>query len=56
MKEHKIGEKFTITLEVVKQEGCKGCFFVNLGICLITSCRISKRSDRKHVIFKEVKE
>ena len=56
MKELKVGERVTITLEAVKQEGCKGCFFVNLGICLITSCRISERSDRKHVIFKEVKE
>ena len=56
MKELKVGERVTITLEAVKQEGCVGCFFVNLGICLITSCRISKRSDRKHVIFKEVKE
>ena len=28
MKELKVGEKVTITLEVVKkQEGCNGCFF-----------------------------
>lgn len=56
MKELKVGERVTITLEAVKQEGCKGCFFVNIGICLITSCRISERSDRKHIIFEEVKE
>lgn len=27
MKELKVGERFSITLEVVEQNGCKGCFF-----------------------------
>ncbi len=27
MKELKVGERVTITLEAVKQNGCKGCFF-----------------------------
>ena len=27
MKELKVGERVTITLEAVEQETCKGCFF-----------------------------
>lgn len=27
MKEIKVGERLTITLEVVEQKGCNGCFF-----------------------------
>ena len=29
MKEIKVGERVTITLEVVKAKGCSGCFFNN---------------------------
>lgn len=28
MKEFKVGEKLTITLEVVELDGCNGCFFL----------------------------
>ena len=28
MKELKVGERVTITLEVVKARGCSGCFFL----------------------------
>ena len=56
MKEFKVGEKITITLEVVKAKGCSGCFFNNdrcasgeLGLdCIL--------SNGTNVIFKEVKE
>lgn len=56
MKELKVGERVTITLEVVKAKGCSGCFFNNNG------CFASKLGldcilpNRTNVIFKEVKE
>lgn len=61
MKELKVGERVTITLEVVEQKGCKGCFFEGVdGCCGATSlgmeCVPKYRSDGKEVIFKEVKE
>ena len=54
MKELKVGEKVTITLEVVKAKGCSGYFFNNdrcvsgkLGLdCILP--------DGTNVIFKEV--
>lgn len=56
MKELKVGERVTITLEVAKARGCSGCIFNNrrcvayeLGInCILP--------DGTSVIFKEVKE
>ena len=56
MKELKVGERVTITLEVVKAKCCSGCFFNNdrcvsgeLGLdCIL--------SNGTNVIFKEVKE
>lgn len=61
MAEFKVGEKVTITLEVVEQKGCKGCFFDGVdGCCGATSlgmeCVPKYRSDGKNVIYKEVKE
>ena len=55
MKELKVGERVTITLEVVKAKGCSGCFFNNdrcfaskLGLdCILPN--------GTNVIFKEVK-
>ena len=55
MKEIKIGEKFTITLEAVESDNCKDCFFYGLA-CPCMLCSGSERSDGKFVIFKEVKE
>lgn len=62
--ERKIGEQFEydgITLEVVKQESCEGCYFFNifkLRYCnnseIKGHCLMSLRSDKKMVIFKEV--
>ena len=56
MKEFKVGEKITITLEVVKAKGCSGCLFKKnrcvsgeLGLdCILPN--------GKNVIFKEVKK
>ena len=58
MKELKVGERVTITLEVVEELTCYGCFFERSG-CIEgeqLSCCHTERSDRKNVIFKEVKE
>ena len=58
MKELKVGERVTITLEAVK--GCDGCFFDGNGGCVAISlgmeCVPKYRSDHKNIIFKEVKE
>lgn len=56
MKELKVGER--ITLEVVEKKGsCEGCFFYSIFNCpAILKCTKFARSDRKDVIFKEVKE
>lgn len=59
MKELKIGERVTITLEAVEKNGCEGCFFyIQEDYPCMSKCRCSKfdRSDHKNVIFKEVKE
>ena len=68
MKELKVGERVTITLEAVEQQkGCDGCFFSDAdGTCNDPyknkeggskfNCINSERSDHKNVIFKEVKE
>lgn len=61
MKELKVGERVTITLEAVEQKSCDGCFFKGvLGYCgaapLGLKCLPEYRSDKKDVIFKEVKE
>lgn len=58
MKELKVGERVTITLEAVEQRNCKGCFFDNYG-CNASDefkCGYANRSDGKGVIFKEVKK
>lgn len=63
MAELKVGERVTITLEAVeavKGKGCDGCFFDRNGGCVAISlgmeCVPKYRSDKKDVIFKEVKE
>ena len=61
MKELKVGERLTITLEAVEAvTGCVGCFFDRDGGCVAISlgmeCVPKYRSDKKSVIFKEVKE
>ena len=57
MKELKVGERVTITLEVVEELTCYGCFFrTSFGKCGgNVKCSIRDRSDGKNVIFKEVK-
>lgn len=65
MKELKVGERVTITLEVVENTSgsgsCTGCFFdVSNKRCYATllgfECMPKYRSDNKDVIFKEVNE
>lgn len=61
MKELKVGERVTITLEAVEHSTCEGCFFKGIaGYCGATPlglmCIPKYRSDKKNVIFKEVKE
>ena len=63
MKELKVGERVTITLEAVEADGysCKGCIFDD-GIKSCEQwrnhyfCSTKERSDHKNVIFKIVKE
>ena len=60
MKELKVGEIVTITLEVVEELTCYGCFFsTSFGKCSgngKVKCSIRDRSDGKNVIFKQVKQ
>lgn len=56
MAELKVGERVSVTLEVVEQgDTCKGCFFADKEGCPYL-CFNDMRSDGKDVIFKEVKE
>ena len=61
MKELRIGQRVTITLEAVEAvKGCNGCFFDRDGGCVAISlgmeCSPKYRSDGKNIIYKEVKE
>ena len=62
MEKLKIGERVTITLEVVEAvKGCDGCFFDGRNGCCVAislgmECAPKYRSDHKSVIFEEVKE
>ena len=62
MKELKVGERITIILEAVETvKGCDGCFFDGRNGCCVAislgmECAPKYRSDKKNVIFKEVKE
>lgn len=62
MKELKVGERVTITLEAV-EEGryiCAGCIFDDSVNCeewrIRYPCRSMERSDGKNIVFKKVKE
>lgn len=63
MKEIKVGERVTITLEAVEEGGsyCLGCIFDNdIKSCEEWRnhypCRSKERSDGKNIVFKKVKE
>ena len=57
MAEIKVGERFSVTLEIVEQNSCDGCFFGGRnGFCLAILLGMECSSDGKNVIFKEVKE
>lgn len=55
MGELKVGERVSVTLEVVENGKCKDCFFGYKDGCPYP-CLKSERSDGKNVIYKEVKE
>ena len=60
--ERKIGERFYyygVTLEVVNHLDCEGCYFFTLVNCdnsFCGECHSFNRTDKKLVIFKEVKK
>ena len=65
MKELKIGERLTITLEAVEQSSCDRCYFDDGDTCYNPTlnggmkgfqCVSKDRSDGKDVIFKLVNE
>lgn len=59
MKELKVGERVTIEVQEVEDISCLSCFFWNKLIgCTnsIVECFADRRSDKKNVIFKQVKE
>lgn len=56
MKELKVGERVTITLEVAKARGCSGCIF-NSDRCISSALGLNCiLPDGTSVIFKEVKK
>ena len=63
MKELKIGERITVTLEAVEEKNylpCEECFFASFGNgCIVKdvlACNYSNRADHKNVFFKLIKE
>ena len=63
MKDLKVGERFSVTLEIVEQNSCDGCFFGHDDTCQTVNgwadgfdCEPENRSDGKSIIFQEVKE
>ena len=59
MKELKIEERVTITLEAVEQDGTCDWGFFERCWCIVGEqllCCHTERSDHKNIIFKEVKE
>lgn len=57
MREFKVGEEFIIKVveHDVNNMPCIGCFFNYDDIACIGNCSANERSDRKDVIFKQVK-
>lgn len=60
MKELKVGERTTITLEAVEHNNCEGCFFYiqeeGYPCMYVFKCSKYARSDGKNIIYKEVKD
>lgn len=52
--EHKIGTR--ITLKVVKQDGCEGCFFSEFDNCREIACSCFERMDDEKIIYKVIEE
>lgn len=59
MKELKVGERVVLNIVATETITCAGCFFDSKGACEVWRkypCASIRRSDRKNIIFKEVKE
>lgn len=63
LKEIKVGERITITLEAVEEKNClpcEKCFFASFGNgCIIKevlACNYPDRADHKNVFFKLIKK
>jgi hypothetical protein len=59
MKELKVGERVVLDIVETETMTCEGCFFDSKDVCEVGRkypCARKLRSDRKNVIFKEVKE
>nr|DAG54656.1 MAG TPA: hypothetical protein [Caudoviricetes sp.] len=59
MAEFKVGERVVLEITETETMTCAGCFFESKGACEVWRkypCESKQRSDRKNVIFKEVKE
>ncbi len=59
MKELKVGERVVLDIVTTETITCAGCFFESKGVCEVWRkfpCASIRRSDRKNIIFKEVKE
>lgn len=59
MTELKVGERVVLDIVETETMTCEGCFFDSKDVCEVGRkypCARKLRSDRKNVIFKEVKE
>lgn len=59
MEDLPIGAEVVLKVVETKEADCTGCFFDGKGACEVWRqypCAREQRSDRKNVIFKEVKE
>lgn len=59
MAEFKVGERVVLEITETETMTWAGCFFESKGACEVWRkypCESKQRSDRKNVIFKEVKE
>lgn len=62
MEDLPIGSEVVLKVVETKEADCTGCFFdeiancINIDMCNRIKCASNERSDKKNVIFKEVKE
>lgn len=62
MEDLPVGAEIVLKVVETKEADCTGCFFdeianiINIETCNRIKCASNERSDKKNVIFKEVKE